>query len=124
MVDAILSKRRVDPEKVDQLRDYFDSLDDRQELFERGLDLEEVYTEAAFLQDDGEGPVLYYYIEQSDDFPPELDREDIDDQDLLELSAEHEAVLNEVCLEPARNGDEERNRFETLFFASTIDRRA
>lgn len=57
MVEALLSKRRVDPEKVDRLRGHFDALEDDRTLFERGLDLEDTYTEAAFLREDEDGPV-------------------------------------------------------------------
>lgn len=121
MVDPILSKRRVDPEKLDVLRAHFEAMQERSETFERGLALESVFTEAAFLREDDDGPVLYYYMEAGDDYPPDIDVEDIDDA-VLELSAEHGTVMEEVCVEPARDEDGELNRFETLFFASTLDR--
>lgn len=122
MVDAVLSKRRVDPEKVDRLREYFDSLADRTDIFERGLELEDVHTEAAFLRETDDGPVLYYYMEQGPDYPPDLDREDIEDEAVLELVEEHQVVLEDVCVEPARDETGELKRFDTLFFASTLDR--
>jgi hypothetical protein len=122
MVDAVLSKRRVDPEKVDRLREYFDSLADRQEVFERGLDIENVRAEAAFLRTDENGPVLYYYMERGEDHPPDIEPEEIEDEAVLELAAEHEAALEDACVESARDEDGDLRQFETLFFASSVDR--
>jgi hypothetical protein len=119
MVDAILSKRRVDPEELDRLREHFESLDT--DLFERGLDVENVHTEAAFLQEEDGEPVLYYYMERGEDYPPDVDPTELD-EDLQQLSAEHGELLNEVCTEPARDEDGTLRSLETLFFASTVDR--
>lgn len=92
----MLYRLRIDPEKVDAVRDHFDSLDGRRDVFERGLDLKNMHTEAAWLHESDDGPVLYYYEEASDDYPPEdLDLADVDDPELLEL--------------------------DHLFFASTLD---
>jgi hypothetical protein len=122
MVDPILSKRRVDPDEVDRLREYFDSLDDRRAAFERGLNIENVHTEAAFLQEEDGEPVLYYYMERGEEYPPDVDREDIDDPAVLELSRDHAELLNDVCTEPARDDDGSLRGLETLFFASTVER--
>jgi len=121
MTTAILSKRRVDPDKVEQLRNYFEDLADQRDLFERGLAAENVYTEAAFLRTDERGPVLYYYAERAADHPPEISVEDLDDE-LVELGARHRELLNEVCVESPRNEDGTLETFETLFFASASDR--
>lgn len=122
MTDAILSKRRVAPEKVDKLRDWFTEAEQRSETFERGLELENVFTEAAFLAEEGDGPVLYYYMEAGDDYPPE----DIDlsefPEELKDVVQKHRTVLEDVCVEDAREDDGSLKRFETLMFASTVER--
>ncbi|MEZ3116699.1 DUF6176 family protein [Halobaculum sp. MBLA0147] len=120
MPEAILASRRVDPEALDTLREHFDSLTDRTTLFERGLAAENVRTEAAFLGHDADGPVLYYYTERGDDYPPDLDPDDVADE-ILELGAEHEAALEAACTEPARDEEGELRTLERLFFASAVD---
>jgi hypothetical protein len=121
MVDAILSKRRVDPAKVEQLRDHFETLEDDRDLVERALAAESVYTEAAFLRDEGDEVTLYYYMERDDEFPPDVSPADLDDE-IIELGKRQEAALEDACLESARDDDGQLRRFETLFFASSSDR--
>ncbi len=118
MVDAVLSTRRVDPEKTDVLYEHFDALAADRDLVERALDAEGHYTEAAFLRETGDGPVLYYYTERADD--PDVP-EEFDDE-LRELGERHAAALAEACVEPADDGDGDGREFEPLFFASTLDR--
>lgn len=122
MTDPLLSKRRVDPEKVDRLRAHFEALSEDRDLVERSLEIENVVTEAAFLREDADGPVLYYYMERGDEYPPDLDPEELPDA-VLELGTEHEKVLDDVCLESPRNADGDLESFETLFYASTLDGR-
>lgn len=121
MVDSILSKRRVDPTKVEQLRDHFDSLKDEHGLVERALAAENVYTEAAFLHEDDDGVILYYYMERDDEFPPDVSPADLDDE-ILALGKRHETALEDACLDSAHDDDGQLKQFETLFFASSIDR--
>jgi predicted nuclease with TOPRIM domain len=121
MVDAILSKRRVDPTKVEQLRDHFETLEDDRELVERALAAENVYTEAAFLRETDDEVVLYYYMERDDEFPPDVSPADLDDE-IIELGKRQEAALDEACLEPAHDDDGQLKQFQTLFFASSSDR--
>lgn len=120
MVDVVLSRRRVDPEKVSLLRDHFDSLATEREVVERALDAEGHHTEAAFLReaDDGDDPVLYYYVERAED----PDVPDEFDDAVRELGERHAAALAEACVEPARDEDGDLRRFETLFFASPLGR--
>jgi hypothetical protein len=118
MVDAVLSSRRVDPEKVTLLREHFESLAADRELVERALDAEGRHAEAAFLRETEDGPVLYYYTERAED--PDVPEEF--DEAVRELGERHAAALEDACVEPARDEDGDLRRFETLFFASPLDR--
>lgn len=121
MVDAILSKRRVDPGKVEQLRNHFETLADDHALVERALAAENVYTEAAFLREEDDGVTLYYYMERDEEFPPDISAAELDDE-IVELGKRQEAALEDACLESARDEEGTLNQFETLFFASASDR--
>ncbi len=103
---------------VPLLCEHFESLAADRDLVERALDAEDNYTEAAFLHETEDGPVLYYYTERAEDpdVPDEFDEE------VRELGERHAAVLAEACVEPARDENGDLRRFETLFFASTLDR--
>jgi len=113
-----LFRLRVDPDAVGRVREHFDDLADRRETFRRGLEMENVYGEAAWLEETPEGPVVYYYQETADDHPPEdLSLEDVDDEAVVELAEEHAAFWEAVAAEGA-----DLEGFEPLFFASTLDR--
>ncbi|WP_158057649.1 DUF6176 family protein [Halorussus halophilus] len=117
MVEPMLYALPIDPEKVGRLREYFEALSDETDLFERGLELEGMFSEAAWLDDSGDDPTLYYYMEASDDYPPDMDLSDIEDDELVELNREHQLLFETVCTEGA-----ELRELDQLFFASTLDR--
>jgi hypothetical protein len=71
MTATRLFKLPVDPERVDSVREYFTQLEDRRETFERGLALEKMNAEAAWL--DEREPALYYLHEESDSYPVTAD---------------------------------------------------
>jgi hypothetical protein len=118
MVQPKLFRLRVDPDAVDRVREHFDELDDRRETFRRGLAMENVYDEAAWLETAGDGPVVYYYQETGEDHPPaDLSLDDVEDEGVVELAEDHATFWEEVAAEGA-----DLTSFEPLFFASTLDR--
>jgi len=110
-----LLKLPLDPTKIDRVRDYFDSLEDRRETFERGLAIEKMNAETAWLDEDE--PVLYYLHDESDSYPTDIDTDDIDDEAVLRLSSEHHAFFEEVVADGHDHPDD-LVEFEELFHAS------
>lgn len=119
MASTRLFKLPVDPERVDSVREYFTQLKDRRETFERGLALEKMNAESAWL--DEREPALYYLHEESDSYPADIEVSDVDDEAVLELSEEHHSFFDEVAAEPYEDRDD-LTEFEELFHASARDR--
>lgn len=117
MVNPMLYKLRIGSEETDTVRKHFESMSEQSNVFQRGLEIEGMHTEAAWLHEDDEGPVLYYYEEASDDYPPDdLALEDINDEAVVALSKEHHGIWEQVAAQEA-----ELVEFEELFFVSTLE---
>jgi len=114
-----LFKLPLDPDSIDDVRAHFEGLDDRRETFERGLAIERMNAETAWL-DEAE-PALYYLHDESEAYPAEVERSDIEDEAVLELSAEHHGFFQEVAAE-GHDHPEDLTEFEQLFHASARDR--
>jgi hypothetical protein len=114
-----LFKLPLDPDSVDDVRAYFEDLDDRRDTFERGLAIEKMNAETAWL-DEAE-PALYYLHDESEAYPADVERGDIDDESVLELSAEHHSFFGEVAADGHDHPDD-LTEFELLFHASARDR--
>jgi hypothetical protein len=119
MPATTLFKLPLDPDKVDDVREYFGQLEDRRETFERGLALEKMNAEAAWL--DETEPALYYLHEESDEYPTDIELADIDDEAIVELSQEHHEFFDEVAA-PDHDHPDDLTEFEELFYASARDR--
>lgn len=114
-----LFKLPLDPDSIDAVRAHFDRLDDQRETFERGLAVEKMNAETAWL-DEAE-PALYYLHEESDDYPPDIERSDVEDDAVLELSAQHHGFFQQVAADGHDHPDD-LVEFEQLFSASARDR--
>jgi len=114
-----LFKLPIDPTKVDHVRDYFNRLEDRRETFERGLALEAMNAETAWL--DEEEPALYYLHDEGEGYPAEIDTDDIEDEAILRLSDDHQDFFEEVVAEGYDHPDD-LAEFDELFHASARDR--
>ncbi|WP_436923815.1 DUF6176 family protein [Halosimplex amylolyticum] len=114
-----LFKLPLDPDKIEQVRDHFAHLEQRRETFERGLALEKMNAEAAWL--DENEPALYYLHEESDAHPPDIEKSDVEDEAILELSREHHGFFQQVAADGHEHPDD-LTEFETLFAASARDR--
>lgn len=113
-----LFKLPLAPDSIDDVREHFDSLADDRETFERGLALENMNAEAAWLDDDA--PALYYLHEEGDDYPADIDVEAIDDPEVLELSETHHGFFSEVAAADVDH-PEDLVEFESLFAAAARD---
>ncbi len=118
MADRRLFKLPIDPERTEAVRTYFADLEDRRETFERGLALEKMNAETAWL--DESEPALYYLHEEHDEYPADVDETDMDEQ-LRELSTDHHEFFNTVVA-PDHEHPEDLIEFERLFSASARDR--
>jgi len=114
-----LYKLRLDPDRLDRVRSYFEDLENSRETFERGLALEKMNAETAWL-DEAE-PALYYLHDESAAYPPDLDAGDIDDSEVLELGQAHQRFFQEVAAEDHDHPDD-LTELELLFHASARDR--
>lgn len=114
-----LFKLPLDPDTLDDVRAHFDHLEDRRDTFERGLALEKMNAEAAWI--DTDEPALYYLHEESDGYPADIDQSDVDDETLMELSAEHHQFFQQVAADGHDHPDD-LHEFEALFEASARDR--
>jgi hypothetical protein len=114
-----LFKLPIDPTKIEQVREHFDRLEDRRETFRRGLALEKMNAETAWL--DEEEPALYYLHDESDGYPADIETDDIDDEAVLRLSSEHHDFFEEVVAE-GHDHPEDLSEFDELFHASARDR--
>ncbi|MFB6073177.1 MAG: hypothetical protein ABEJ88_09440 [Halobacterium sp.] len=108
----------LNPERIDAVREHFDHLDERREAFERGLALENMNAEAAWLDEDA--PALYYLHEEGDDYPADIEPEDINDPAVLELSQTHHGFFEEVAAEGHDHPDD-LEELPSLFAASARD---
>lgn len=109
----------LDPDRVEDVRAHFEELDDRRDTFERGLALEEMNAETAWLDEDEHA--LYYLHEEGDEYPPDVDLDDVDDEALLALSAEHRDFFDDVAADGHDHPDD-LTEFEELFHATARDR--
>jgi hypothetical protein len=115
MANYRLLKLPLDPSSLDDVRAHFDHLDDERETFERGLDVEGMNAEAAWL--DERSPALYYLHEEGADYPADVDPDDVDDPAVWRLSRTHREFFKEVAAEDVDHpGD--LVEFEPLFAAS------
>jgi hypothetical protein len=114
-----LFKLPIDPTETERVREYFNSLEDRRETFERGLAIEKMNAETAWL--DEEEPALYYLHDESDGYPADVGVDDIDDDAVLELSSEHRNFFEKVAAEGHEHPDD-LVEFDELFHASARDR--
>lgn len=115
MANYRLFKLDLDPDRLDEVRAHFDHLEDEREIFERGLAMENMNAEAAWLNEDD--PALLYLHEEGANYPPEIDPEDIDDPDVMELSETHHKFFQEVAAENIDH-PEDLVEIEPLFAAS------
>lgn len=118
MVQRRLMKLPLDPDSIDDVREHFDYLGRQRETFERGLALENMNAEIAWLDEDE--PALYYLHEEGDDYPADVDESDADEE-LQELSAEHHGFFKKVTA-PGHEHPDDLVEFERLFSASAADR--
>ncbi|WP_255150143.1 hypothetical protein [Halorarius halobius] len=114
-----LFKLALDPDSLADVRAHFDHLAEKQDAFERGLALENMNAEAAWL--DEEAPALYYLHEESEDYPADIDPEDVDDPEVMELSETHHGFFQAVAADGVDHPDD-LVEFESLFAASARDR--
>lgn len=98
-------------DSIDGVREHFEWLDERRETFERGLALENMNAETAWLDEDE--PALYYLHEEGEDYPGDIDESDLDEQ-LEELSAAHHGFFTEV-IAPGHDHPDDLIEFERLF---------
>jgi hypothetical protein len=112
-----LYKLPLDPDRVEEVRSYFEALEGRRETFERGLAVENMRAETAWL--DTEEPALYYLHDEGEGYPADVDVEDLD-EDLRKLSAEHHGFFETVAAE-GHDHPEDLREFEELFHARASD---
>jgi hypothetical protein len=98
--------------------DHFEYLDAERDAFERGLALENMNAEAAWLDEDA--PALYYLHEEGDDYPADIEQEDIDDPAVMELSQTHHGFFQTVAADGHDHPDD-LEEFESLFAATASD---
>jgi len=118
MVRRQLFKLPLDSGSVDDVRGHFEHLEERRETFERGLALENMNAEAAWLDEDE--PALYYLHEEDDDYPADVDESDLDEE-LQEVSSEHHGFFQDV-IAPGHEHPDDLIKFERLFSASANTR--
>ncbi|MFC6952399.1 DUF6176 family protein [Halorubellus litoreus] len=117
MANRRLFKLRLDPERLTEVREHFDGLEDRRETFERGLELEGMNGETAWL--DAAEPALYYLHEESDEYPKDVDPDEMDEA-LAALSEDHHGFFETVAA-PGHDHPEDLTEFERLFSVSARD---
>jgi len=108
----------LNPARVDAVRDHFDALHEQRGTFEAGLELENMNAEAAWLDDDA--PALYYLHEEGDDYPADIELDDVEDPSIIELSENHHGLFAEVAAED-HDHPEDLEELEALFAASVRD---
>ncbi len=113
-----LFKLPVAPDRIDDVRAHFADLADRRETFERGLALEGMRAETAWL--DESEHALYYLHDEGEDYPREVDPDDIEDEALIELSRTHRGFFQEVAAE-GHDHPGDLVEFEELFHATASD---
>lgn len=98
MVEPVLTRQRVDPDRVDDLREWIDEVRTRPDEHVETLRNEGVYTETAFLERiDGETYLTYYMETESLDTAIEAYRDSE-----FDIDQAHKQVMREV-LESAEN---------------------
>jgi len=118
MANRRLFKLPLDPGGVDAVREHFRTLENRRETFERGLALEKMNAETAWL-DEAE-PALYYLHEEHEEYPADINESEMDER-LQELSTDHHEFFSAVVA-PDHEHPEDLIEFERLFSASVRDR--
>ncbi|MFT4890617.1 MAG: hypothetical protein ACI9YT_001535 [Halobacteriales archaeon] len=114
-----LFKLPLDPDSIDDVRSHSDRLEEQRGTFERGLAIEKMNAETAWLDEDE--PALYYLHDESEDYPADVEKDDTDDEAVLALSAEHHEMFQKVAREGYSHPDD-LVEFEMLFRASARDR--
>lgn len=98
MVEPTLLRQRVDPDRVEELREWTREVRTRPEEHVETLRHEGVYTETAFLERIDGDPYLTYYMEAERVEAVYAAFEDSE----FDIDREHEAVMREV-LESGKN---------------------
>ena len=112
MTDVFLVRQPLDPEKLEEAREFFTSIDDDPSRVMDVLEAETVYTESAFLEEGEDGPAVLYYIEARDGATVEDVFQDVMaepesmSEEIAELARSFEAVVD---------GEPERLDVELLY---------
>lgn len=114
MPNRRLFKLRLDPDRLPAVRAYFEDLEAQRETFERGLALEGMNAETAWL--DESEPALYYLHEESDAYPRDVEPDDMDEA-LTALSQEHHGFFGTVAA-PGVDHPDDLIELDRLFSAS------
>jgi len=109
----------LDPGKLDYVRAYFDDLEQERETFERGLAVEGMDTEAAWL--DETEPALYYMHDEGESHPVDIDPETVDDA-VLAMGERHSEFFRTVAAETFESR-EDLTELTELFAASAAGER-
>lgn len=93
MSEVKLSCCKVETGKADKLRSWYQELEKRAEEVEKSLENEDMFTETAFIQENGQDTYLFVYME-SDDMEK---AEKAGDKEKFDIDQDHHEVLEE-CL--------------------------
>ena len=104
----------LDPDEVDRVREYFETLETDRETFERGLALEGMNAEAAWL--DESQPALYYMHDEGETYPREIDPESLDER--LRAVSERQSEFFRTVAAGEFEGREDLTELTELFAAS------
>ena len=113
MPEVALTKQRIEDGKEDRLREWVEEMQNRGEEALETLDDENVYTEAAFIEHDGDDPYLVYFVE-AEDIEAAFEAYEHSDHDLDERNRE---VMEEVLADAAPVSE-----FEPLYHFRHPDR--
>ena len=101
MTDVALVKHRVEPGKIDRLREWMAEVRSRRDEAVETLQHEGLYTEASFIESGADGTFLLTFLEAED-----IDRAfEAYESSTHELDREHREVLDEVLadVQPEQN---------------------
>jgi hypothetical protein len=87
-----LARARIEPEKVDRVREWYAELERRESEVRAALDHEGVYTETAFVHEVDDTAYLHVYME-ADDVQA---ADEAGDEEQFEIHEEHHEVLRET----------------------------
>ena len=94
MPEVMLARARIEPGATDRVREWYRELQSREDEVVETLRHEGVYTEAAFVESDGEGSYLYVFMEAED-----LDgATEAGDEEAFDIDEEHHEVLRETLV--------------------------